>query len=209
LQLVLYTFYNEMLGEFYDRSLPFLWMISKEHEWVRHSQLYLHMYMPNRRLMDSHHLFTNPFRTMPLLDFATLMDETSCQCLPRLIFCGYDVVPKSSKRRRKRSKSAELMAGGASNASPSTTNVAVELKPGQLLTEIPNRKMHQLFHRDLRKALVSDNPHITDDVQSFRDSVLDEADEASRVEESGKGHGGRVPGIVRSQDPPCGSERGG
>lgn len=40
--------------------------------------------------MDSHRLFTSPFRHHPLLDFATtLWDEPSCTCLPRLVWCGY------------------------------------------------------------------------------------------------------------------------
>jgi hypothetical protein len=166
-----------MLGEFYDRSLVFLWRLSKENEWVRHSQLYLHLFMPNRRLMDSHHLFTNPFRTMPLLDFATLMDETSCQCLPRLIFCGYDVVSKSgTERAPSETESAALNAGGAANSSASTTVGSVEIKPEETLTAFHARETNQAFHRDLRKSLVSDNPHIVEDVQAFRDSVFDEED---------------------------------
>jgi hypothetical protein len=133
--------------------------------------------MPNRRLMDSHHLFTNPFRTMPLLDFATLMDETSCQCLPRLIFCGYDVVSKSgTERAPSETESAALNAGGAANSSASTTVGSVEIKPEETLTAFHARETNQAFHRDLRKSLVSDNPHIVEDVQAFRDSVFDEED---------------------------------
>jgi hypothetical protein len=80
-----------MLGEFYDRTLVYLHLLYSRNDWVKSSQLYLHLFKPYRGLMDSHRVFTEPYRSWPLRSFADLWDEANCECFSRLVLCGYSV----------------------------------------------------------------------------------------------------------------------
>ena len=95
LQFILYGMYNNMLGEFYARSLVYLNELSKRYSWITSisTQLYLHLYHPYIGLMDSHHLFTAPWRSLhrPLRSLSDLLDDTGCTCMDRVIMCGYQI----------------------------------------------------------------------------------------------------------------------
>ena len=84
-----------MLGEFYARSLVYLNELSKRYSWITSisTQLYLHLFQPYKGLMDSHHLFTAPWRSShrPLRSLSDLLDDTACTCMDRVIMCGYQI----------------------------------------------------------------------------------------------------------------------
>lgn len=110
--VILFNSFSHMLGEFYERGLLTMWRIftgmmnddeAEEnnnnqllHHLLSDMQLYVHLEDPRTQshLMDSHHLFSSLLRTRPILDFRTLLFETNCQCMTRLIFCGYSVTSK-------------------------------------------------------------------------------------------------------------------
>jgi hypothetical protein len=87
----LFGTHNVMLGEFYDRTLVYLHLLYSHNDWVKSSQLYLHLFKPYRGLMDSHRVFTEPYRSWPLRSLAELWDEANCECISRLVLCGYSV----------------------------------------------------------------------------------------------------------------------
>lgn len=149
----MFSVYNEMLGEFYDRGLFYLWLLSRQHEWVQHAQLYIHVYMPLRRILDSHLLFTSPFRNHLLLDFTTLLDELPCTCLPRLIFLGYEASP------------------GRGNESGWTV-----VEPGR--NPVPDRVNiggweHRDFRNFLRGSMIEENPLVQEDIRTRRKLIFD------------------------------------
>ena len=116
--VVLYSFSNHMLGEFYVRVLIGLWDIvsaitgvpsslqsvyqagdsvhgiaKKLSLFLEQTQFYMHLEKGTESLLDSHSLFMNMFQSNPLLQFKTLLDNTGCRCLRRLILCGYHENP--------------------------------------------------------------------------------------------------------------------
>jgi hypothetical protein len=179
-----------MLGEFYDRSLLFLDALRQTQNWVLDAQLYLHLYHPYRPLMDSHHLFTTPWRSRPLLSAVELLDDARCQCLPRLILCGYDVRNASSA-----DEEAAVGTDGPSDTSATTTTTtttthhpppsnftppalgAVLVRSGngwdsQYKTRYKSDRFKKVRAR-LRAALVDRNPHVQSDALRFRNLQLE------------------------------------
>jgi hypothetical protein len=175
-QLVLFSVYNEMLGEFYDKSLVFLWLLSREHAWVKSAQLYLHMYMPFRRLLDSHHLFTSPFRSNPLLDFTALLDEPTCTCLPRLVLCGYRAIPQKEAAEPSETTNTDETTSDppVSHAPPDR----IVLEPGASLWRHTDNvyptphSMFRDFRTHMRQSLIESNPHVQRDIRNHRDGIL-------------------------------------
>src|SRR3569832_2184228 len=139
----MFSLYNEMLGEFYIRGFLHLWLLSRDFDWVKEAQLYLHMHSPYRSLLDSHHLFTSALRTKPLLDFAVLLNEPTCTCLPRVIFCEYDVVPTPEE--------------------PGVLQLKLSSGPeaeGTMLRD---------FRNFLRNSTIESNRYVQADIQAYRD----------------------------------------
>lgn len=96
--VILHSDFEHMLGEFYVRSIIGLFQLLEKQdvstsEFAETSQLYLHRLDFDKSLMDSHHLFTDVFRSKPLQDVVQLLDNTHCQCLPRVLLCGYQIEP--------------------------------------------------------------------------------------------------------------------
>lgn len=147
--IILFSMYNDMLGEFYTRSILFLYRLSLQFERVtQDSQLYIHMFHFYKDLLDSHHLFTSPFRTHPLRSLKNLVEDIPCTCFPRLIFCGYHT-------RTRNDSVVELHAGGP--------------------VEFDNN-LGSLIHRDLRnfmrRRMIDENPSVQTDIQLFRQKLL-------------------------------------
>jgi hypothetical protein len=175
--------YNDMLGEFYDRSLVFLDALRETQNWVVDgTQLYLHLYRPYKPLLDSHHLFTSPYRSKPLLSVVELLDDATCQCLSRLILCGYDVRNATAADVTVAATSA---AGGGGPAAATTTNstpdaadaTAVLVRPGegwdsQWKTRYKSDRFRMVRDR-LRSTLVDKNPHVQQDIEKFRNMQFD------------------------------------
>lgn len=125
-----------MLGEFYVRGLYFLWRVYQSFpDLVRSSQLYIHSHDPSQRtLLESHHLFTQAFRTRPLLDFASALldDRSSCQCMKRVIFCGYH--------------QRHNAVGSLDTPWSARATTAITLEPGgRALPKAPSHGFHTLY----------------------------------------------------------------
>ena len=104
--IVLYSFHNGMLGEFYTRTLSGLIAIqrtfagsSKEEifrtNWNEQTQLYLHT-DSEKPVLDGHFLFLDSLTSNPLLPFRTFFDRANCRCVRRLFFCGYEARPEDN-----------------------------------------------------------------------------------------------------------------
>jgi Glycosyltransferase 61 len=159
-----------MLGEFYDRGLIHLWRLWKENPWIGHSQLYVHLQPPtSKKLLDSHHLFTSMFRTMPLLDFNLLLDETPCTCLPRLVFCGYDINYRNDT----------IHIGGKPNETAVRESVVLEPiaiePPGYNPQSALGTTTHRELHSHVRATMIESNPHVVTDIAEFRKAQLNKA----------------------------------
>ncbi|KAL3817224.1 hypothetical protein ACHAXA_009511 [Cyclostephanos tholiformis] len=94
--LVVQSAYNDMMGEFYSRTILGLnrWMRdfpTSSHEDV---QTYIHFIDRRKgRILEGHELFLGGLPNNGIFDsFAALMPKNdTCQCYERLIFCGYVV----------------------------------------------------------------------------------------------------------------------
>lgn len=191
--LVLQSHFNEMLGEFYGRSLNQLNYLQKSvlqslsqsaasltNDWnqsttpfastpteararfLEQTQIYLHVrtFTEHSKLLDSHHLFTDAFRSNPLLSFTSLLDYTGCRCMKRLFLCGYNA---------KNGKQVGNVRGVFSNSS-----VPTELEPASKTLTL---KTHDLFplrelRQRLRDAVINNNPFLQHDIVNFRSNAI-------------------------------------
>jgi hypothetical protein len=169
--------YNDMLGEFYDRTLTNLEVLHSKYDWIRKAQLYLHLHRPYGPIMDSHRLFTTPWRTRPIHSVVELLDDAHCECLPRLILCGYDVdetaagddpdLPPAATR--------DAAGAGAPDGPRSNASSVVRVVPGHgwAVTRKPDPNRYRTVRDRLREHLVHRNPHVRADIEAFRNRHLD------------------------------------
>jgi hypothetical protein len=150
--IILQSWYNDMLGEFYDRALVGLFEFLEAQnvpidDFVEFSQLYIHRMDPFKPLMDSHQIFTDAFRSSSLGDLLQLMDTTQCRCLPRVFFCGYRNVKN----------------GNLTNLTPAST----------VLHRTPQHTtVYAKMRNFLRQRLILDNQFALTDIRNFRSAVL-------------------------------------
>jgi hypothetical protein len=138
--LVMHSLYNNMLGEFYARTLVGLHELARSQtedfdDFAEQTQLYLHLY-DQKPMLDSHHLFTDAFRSHPLLDFKSLLYNSGCRCVRRLILCGYDEAVDD---------------GGNKLVSPALDGI----KPQSARRRI---EMYQELRETIRRRVIMDNP---------------------------------------------------
>ncbi|KAL3816881.1 hypothetical protein ACHAXA_006957, partial [Cyclostephanos tholiformis] len=111
--VVVQSMFNDMIGEFYSRSLLGLYRIMKEGAdanrtndgilpWEEDIQFYAHIAYGNKIMLDGHKLLlsgmlSNP-DSPPPKSFLDLFvptgvehDSDDCQCYDKMVFCGYDV----------------------------------------------------------------------------------------------------------------------
>jgi hypothetical protein len=155
--LVLHSVYNNMLGEFYTRTLVGLNELARSQtddfeDFVQQTQLYLHKYDKNEKpMLDSHHLFTDAFRTYPLLDFKFLLHNTGCQCLRRLILCGYNEKDDDNGKKI------------------ITPNDGLQIHAAE-----KNPKLFQDLRQTIRRRVILENPLVQEDIKVYREEVLRE-----------------------------------
>lgn len=100
--VVVHGYYNHMLGEFYERCLMGLVEIfsatidDTDVNWsdiATQTQLYLHLNSGDTApLLTSHRLLLGALSTNPVHRLEALLDGTQCQCMKRVVFCGYKEV---------------------------------------------------------------------------------------------------------------------
>jgi hypothetical protein len=111
--VVLQSVFNDMIGEFYSRTLLGLYRLMKNGvdadvnnegklPWEEDIQFYVHIAYGNKRMVDGHKLLlsgmlSNPDSLPPksLLDLFVQEegkhDDGDCQCYEKMVFCGYNV----------------------------------------------------------------------------------------------------------------------
>jgi hypothetical protein len=154
--LVLHSVYNNMFGEFYTRTLVGLNELARSQtddfeDFVQQTQLYLHKYDKNDMpMLDSHHLFTDAFRAYPLLDFKSLLHNTGCQCLRRLILCGYKEEDDDNGKKI------------------ITPNDGLQIHAAE-----NNPKLFQDLRQTIRRRrVILDNPLVQQEIEVYREEVL-------------------------------------
>jgi hypothetical protein len=156
----MYSHYNTMLGEFYSRILVGLFEMSQTvpdnfTDFLQETQLYLHLFEKNdKSLMDSHHIFSDAFRGNPLLDAKRLLDNSGCQCVRRLFFCGYSFSTANLTVDGDSPKVLSISGGsGISSSSPSADTW---------------NKLRQA----ILKGIVEENPFMQEDIKYYREKTL-------------------------------------
>jgi hypothetical protein len=200
--LVFQGYFNDMLGEFYSRTLPWLYLMqdaiaksmkivindktrgndtssylnSSAHQdvdeqitksFLEQTQMYLHVanFLQHGKMLDSHHLFTEAFRSNPLLSITSLLDNAGCRCMKRLILCGYEesiAVGKPIATRTlalNTNTSTALIGAGASGP-----------------TDVKSSPYFATAYRDLRRQMrrqvIENNPFILHDIETFRKNAI-------------------------------------
>ena len=93
--LIVQSFYNDMIGEFYSRTIRGLneWMRDYPPKSEEDVQLYVHFASEERQtLFHGHRLFLGALPQNDKIDsFLSLIQNERCQCFEKLIFCGYNL----------------------------------------------------------------------------------------------------------------------
>ena len=155
--MILFSQFNDMLGEWYDRTLVGLLVFLQDHQvplqtFAQTTRLYIHRMDMTKPLLNTHHLLTEAFRTTPLGDVLELLDSPRCVCLPRVLFCGY-------------------------NTKLDETDGRTQLTPAYGMFRRDNKRHWQKrlssdLRNLLRKQLVTNNPLVQTDMQDYRQSLL-------------------------------------
>lgn len=158
--IIMYSYYNTMLGEFYARILKGLFEISRTADdymdFLQQTQVYVHMYNKNdKTMLESHHIFTDAFRGHPLLDLKVLLHTAGCRCLQRLFLCGYNIDPPNRKAQKKLSSS----------------NKGISLTPGEGISA-KNQEAFAEVRKVLLKRVIDENPFMQADIQAYREKAL-------------------------------------
>ena len=93
--VVVQSAFNDMIGEFYSRTiLPMnRWMAEYPTRSNDDVQLYVHFVPERSQLFEGHRLFLNGLPANEKVDnFLSLVQDDSCQCFKKLVFCGYNVL---------------------------------------------------------------------------------------------------------------------
>jgi hypothetical protein len=114
---------------------------------LEQTQMYFHMFDRNdKTMLESHHAFTDAFRGHPLLDFKSLLDNAGCQCLPRLLLCGYKL-SKSDKHGN-----------------------GLVIEPGDGVGQ--GATTFRDLRRTIRRKVIVENPLAQDDIKAYKENVL-------------------------------------
>ena len=95
--MIVQSAYNDMMGEFYSRSLVALNQLLQDStiagSYYSDLQMYLHVVEKKKqKLLEGHHLFLGGLPNNNKFDsFLSLVEDNTCQCFQKLIFCGYDM----------------------------------------------------------------------------------------------------------------------
>jgi len=93
--VVIQSVFNDMMGEFYIRSILGLnqWMRKLPPQSDEDLQFYVHFNKNDASILDGHRMFLGGLpQNGKIDDFLSLVqDKSSCQCFQKLVFCGYSV----------------------------------------------------------------------------------------------------------------------
>eukprot|EP00592_Proboscia_alata_P018429 CAMPEP_0194418622 /NCGR_PEP_ID=MMETSP0176-20130528/17776_1 /TAXON_ID=216777 /ORGANISM="Proboscia alata, Strain PI-D3" /LENGTH=720 /DNA_ID=CAMNT_0039225209 /DNA_START=229 /DNA_END=2391 /DNA_ORIENTATION=- len=199
--MILYSEYNDMLGEFYVRTLPGLFHLLKAQAietrnttmdavdggeratlaasttFQKFTQLYFHNnLLDTRGIMDSHKLFLGAFSMHPVHHIGALLDHTAgCSCMKRLFFCGYKYNQKGIVDSHE-----HYMATTAIDTITATTTMAAHLKEGPQIGPEHNYMKSTSF-RDLRHFIIDSIDFSSNLKQSMDDFRLHSILEVTKI----------------------------
>ncbi|KAL7487566.1 hypothetical protein ACHAW6_013132 [Cyclotella cf. meneghiniana] len=113
--MIVQSAYNDMMGEFYSRSLVALNQLLHDNpipgSYYSNLQMYLHVVEKNKQnLFEGHRLFLGGLPNNNKFDsFLSLLSNQTCNCFEKLVFCGYDVEVASAYEPINRSYTAGLI----------------------------------------------------------------------------------------------------
>ena len=90
--LIIQSAYNDMMGEFYSRTLLGLnqWLLDYPIESREQVQMYPHFVKSDRRMLVGHRMFLGGLPNNDIYrSFNDFVRDGRCQCFKKLIFCGY------------------------------------------------------------------------------------------------------------------------
>ena len=158
--LVLFSLYNEMLGEHYYRIIVGLnYILAKEEDpqaLLESTQVYLHLYDFDRNLLESHHAFMAPFLTHQLLNIKELMQTTACTCVERLVLCGYHFDKEGS----------DIQIKGHQGFWPT------EYRRPEWKERSDDPVTMKMAYENIRQKVILDNPFMQTDIANFRRDFL-------------------------------------
>lgn len=170
--MVLFSPFNHMLGEFYIRTLSGMVALHRTiagrtdaeriaSSWDVQTQLYMHVDQ-KEPLLDSHHLFLEPFTSNPILPFRALFDRASCRCLRRLFFCGFDA---------KEDESATIVLKPTSSVWRGQKSGREFSVPGENKWA-RSARVYPIVRQHLLQMLTMNNPSLEAQVAKFRSDAL-------------------------------------
>lgn len=170
---VIHGHYNHMLGEFYERCLiglveNFLTTINVTGvDWTdlsSQTQLYLHLNTGSiASMLTSHRLLLGALSTNPVNRLEVLLDGTQCQCMKRVIFCGYKELDRSEQNVTLRPKGnvgvRDFYYDGKTNQASPLYNAVRTLLRQRLVESHPSVKAMIRAHRTniIKSALSRSN----------------------------------------------------
>lgn len=98
IHMIVQSAYNDMMGEFYSRSLVALNQLLHDNpipdsSYYKDLQMYLHVIEKKKQTpLEGHRLFLGGLPNNNKFDsFLSMVESDRCQCFKKLVFCGYDM----------------------------------------------------------------------------------------------------------------------
>eukprot|EP00804_Cyclotella_cryptica_P010708 CCRYP_005486-RB/>CCRYP_005486-RB protein AED:0.32 eAED:0.32 QI:194/1/1/1/1/0.66/3/1177/595 len=113
--MIVQSAYNDMMGEFYSRSLVALNQLLQDNpipgSYYSNLQMYLHVVEKKKhKLLEGHRLFLGGLPNNNKFDsFLSLLSNQTCNCFEKLVFCGYDIEKASKYKPANNSYTSGLM----------------------------------------------------------------------------------------------------
>jgi hypothetical protein len=175
--LVTHSFFNDMMGEFYARTILGLnrWMHDYPH---RETQMYVHLVKNSTDIFEGHRLFLGGVPNNNIIEsFASLMPRNdTCRCFKKLIFCGYSRDTVTSFRSDSSSRYSEQLRERIRSRIDVDDANGIVFIPGSGTTN-PTANVHSdfAFHdlrRDLMKTYLLRYRDLEEQIRRYRRNIL-------------------------------------
>jgi hypothetical protein len=149
--VVAQTHYNEMMGEFYGRYILGMNQLIRKYpaRSEKDVQMYLHFFEKGKsNINHGHYLFLNGLKQNYKIDtFLSLVEDNSCQCFEKLVFCGYTLRDGNT-----------------------TTNKT--FIPGGNILQSNGTDTYATLRKDLMKEYINKDPSLEQKIEDRRRQIL-------------------------------------
>ena len=190
--LVVQSAYNDMVGEFYSRTMLGLNQWMRDYPPISYDdiQTYVHFVDKRKRLFEGHKLFLSGLpNNNKFYSFESLMPDGPCRCYRKLIFCGYNVEKATATNIGDNVENATMSSGSESTDKNSTSTSkkeksseeqALVIKPRG---NIRNKKVeckwqnrdciaYRKLRTDLLKTYSSKDPDLDEKIREYQRQIL-------------------------------------